>query len=192
MDRLRLLPLCALLPLFFQPALAAPAVDCAALNDKASQEAGAYRPPLEAKVIGEGRLHFHSAPNAACLNKQLFVVPSDGLTLYASTEDGWAQVMYIAKDGEDYSGWVEEKRLQQGEHYGGAQLPTEITAFIQRHEECEHFAGEEAYDEERRAELEKAVNETCVGHDQQLAALREQYKDHPEALKALTALDNLE
>jgi len=28
--------------------------------------------------------------------------------------------MYIAKDGQDYSGWVEEKRLKLGDHYGGS------------------------------------------------------------------------
>lgn len=193
MDRaLRLLPLCGLLSLLPLPAMASPPVDCAALSDNASLEAGQYRPPLEAKVIGEGRLHLHSGPNAACINKKLYVIPGDGLTVYASSDSGWTQIMYIAKDGEDYSGWVEEKRLQLGSHYGGPQLPGEVTTFIQRHEDCLHFAGEEAYDEERRAELEKAVNEVCVGHDRQLAALRSQYQDNPEVLQALEPLENLE
>ncbi|MFS1291656.1 SH3 domain-containing protein [Pseudomonas piscis] len=193
MDRtLRLLPLCGLLLPLSLPALAEPAVDCAALGEKASREAGDYRPPLGAKVIGTGRLHFHSAPHAACMDKKLFVIPGDGLTVYAATEDGWAQVMYIAKDGEDYSGWVEEQRLKLGGHYGGAQLPADASALIQRHEECQHFAGEEPYDAERRAELEKAVKESCTGVDRQLATLRQQYKDDPEVLQALAPLENLE
>ncbi|MDP4567846.1 SH3 domain-containing protein [Pseudomonas sp. LPH60] len=187
-----LLSLWGLLSLLPLQALAASTVDCATLSDNASLEAGEYRPPLEAKVIGQGRLHFHSGPNAACVNQKLYVIPGDGLTVYASSDSGWAQVMYIAKNGEDYSGWVEEKRLQLGGHYGGPQLPAEVTAFIQRHEDCQHFAGEEAYDEERRAELEKAINDVCIGHDRQLATLRGQYKDNPEALQALEPLDNLE
>ena len=195
MDRLlRLLPLYGLLSLLPLPALAEAPVDCATLSDKVSLEAGEYRPPLEAKVIGQGRLHFHSGPSAACVNKKLYVIPGDGLTVYASSEDGWTQVMYIAKDGEDYTGWVENKRLLLGKHYGasGAELPDEVAAFIQRHEACEHFAGEEAYDEERRAFLEKAVNEVCTGHDRQLATLRQQYQDNPDALQAMKPLDNLE
>ncbi len=195
MDRLlRLLPLWGLLCVLPLPAQAEAPMDCATLSDNASLEAGEYRPPLEARVIGQGRLHFHSAPNAACVNKTLYVIPGDGLTVYASSEDGWAQVMYIAKGGEDYTGWVDEKRLLLGKHYGasGAELPDEVAAFIQRHEACEHFAGEEAYDEERRAFLEKSVNEVCLGHDRQLAALRQQYQDNPDARQALQPLDNLE
>jgi len=195
MDRLlRLLPLWGLLCVLSLPAQAEAPMDCATLSDNASLEAGEYRPPLEARVIGQGRLHFHSAPNAACVNKTLYVIPGDGLTVYASSEDGWAQVMYIAKGGEDYTGWVDEKRLLLGKHYGasGAELPDEVAAFIQRHEACEHFAGEEAYDEERRAFLEKSVNEVCLGHDRQLAALRQQYQDNPDARQALQPLDNLE
>ncbi|NBF06438.1 SH3 domain-containing protein [Pseudomonas sp. Fl5BN2] len=193
MDRpLYLLPVYGLLLLLPLPVLAETAVDCATLSDNVSLEAGAYRPPLEAKVIGAGRLHFHSGPNAACVNHTLYVVPDDVLTAYASSDNGWTQVMYIAKDGEDYTGWVEEKRLQLGGHYGGAQLPADVTAFIQRHEECLHFAGEEPYDAERRAFLEKAVNEVCVGHDRQLAALRKQYQEQPLARQALASLENLE
>ncbi|KTC35784.1 MAG: SH3 domain-containing protein [Pseudomonas sp.] len=193
MDRSpRLLPLCGLLLLLPLPALADTPVDCAVLGEKASREAGDYRPPLEAKVVGNGRLHFHSAPHAACMDKKLFVIPGDGLTVYAATDDGWAQVMYIAKDGEDYNGWVEEQRLKLGGHYGSAQLPADATALLQRYEECQHFAGEEPYDAERRAELEKAVKDTCTGLDRQLAKLRQQYKDDPDVLQALAPLENLE
>mgnify|MGYP006874156192 FL=1 len=96
MDRLlRLLPLYGLLSLLPLPALAEAPVDCATLSDNVSLEAGEYRPPLEAKVIGQGRLHFHSGPNATCLNKKLYVIPGDGLTVYASSGDGWAQVCLL-------------------------------------------------------------------------------------------------
>ncbi|WP_251029730.1 hypothetical protein [Pseudomonas fluorescens] len=126
MDRpLRLLPLYGLLSLLPLLAHAEAPVDCEALSDNVSLEAAEYRPPLEAKVIGEGRLYFHSGPNAACMNKKVYVIPNDGLTVYASSDSGWAQVMYIAKDGQDFTGWVEEKRLKLLGHYGGEKLPAE-------------------------------------------------------------------
>lgn len=116
---LRLLPCCLLLSLIPLTSAHAETIDCDTLGDNASLEAGTYRPPLEAKVIDQGRLYFHSAPSPACISKKLFVIPGDSLTVYASSESGWAQVMYIAKNGEDYTGWVEEKRLKLGDHYGG-------------------------------------------------------------------------
>jgi len=120
----RLLPVaCLLLNLSPSAFAAEAAVDCDALHEKANAEAGSYRPPVEGKVIGQGRVYFHSAPNSACITKKVFVVPGDGLTVYASTEDGWDQVMYIAKNGDDFSGWVEEKRVELGQHYGGDPAP---------------------------------------------------------------------
>jgi hypothetical protein len=66
------------------------------------------------QVAGSGRLYLYKAPNEACLDKSLFVIPGDSLTAY--TESGsqgeWTSVMYIAKDGEDYSGWVKTNRLK--------------------------------------------------------------------------------
>jgi len=193
MDRpLRLLSLYGLLSLLPLLAHAEAPVDCEALSDNVSLEAAEYRPPLEAKVIGEGRLHFHSGPNAVCMNKKVYVIPNDSLTVYASSDSGWAQVMYIAKDGQDFTGWVEEKRLKLLGHYGANELPADVSAFVKRHEECVHFAGEEPYDAERRAFLEKAMNEACAGHDRQLSDLRERYKDNPEARQALDSLENME
>ena len=120
----RLLPVAYLLLNLSPSAFAAEAaVDCDALHEKANAEAGSYRPPVEGKVIGQGRAYFHSAPNSACITKKVFVVPGDGLTVYASTEDGWDQVMYIAKNGDVFSGWVEEKRVELGQHYGGDPAP---------------------------------------------------------------------
>ncbi|NVZ62003.1 hypothetical protein HX867_07890 [Pseudomonas gingeri] len=122
----RLLPLaCLLLSLSPLAGAADAPVDCDALHEKANAEAGSYRPPVEGKVIGKGRAYFHSAPSSACISKKVFVVPGDSLTVYASTEDGWAQVMYIAKGGEDFSGWVEENRVELGQHYGGDPEPAD-------------------------------------------------------------------
>ncbi|MEO6974780.1 MAG: hypothetical protein ABI144_02745 [Gallionella sp.] len=76
-----------------------------------------FRPPLEAVVIGNGRLYFYSAPNVQCQMKGVFVVKGDALTLY-QTFEGWAEVMYIAKGGDDFMGWVKEDRVKVRGQYG--------------------------------------------------------------------------
>ena len=35
------------------------------------------------------------------------------------------------------------------------QLPAEVATFVSDHQNCEHFSGEEPYDEERRAFLQQ-------------------------------------
>lgn len=95
------------------------AVDCSALAEKLSGTVPEFHPSVQGKVIGTGRLHFHEAPDGACANKKIFVIPGDSLTVYASLEDeSWLEVNYIAKDGEDYTGWVKADRVQIGEPYG--------------------------------------------------------------------------
>ncbi|KPA95733.1 MULTISPECIES: hypothetical protein [Pseudomonas] len=55
----------------------------------------------------------------APLSQRPKIIPGDGVTVHASTEDGWAQVMYVARNGEDFTGWIEEDRLKLGDHLGG-------------------------------------------------------------------------
>lgn len=90
--------------------------DCSKLAARAGGPENNYRPPLEAAVIGKGRLYFYSAPSERCRMK-VFVVPSDVLTVYKSF-DGWANVMYIAKNGDDFMGWVLENRIKEIGQYG--------------------------------------------------------------------------
>jgi len=176
-----------------ESASAAAGFDCAQLEQKVAQTEVDFRPPLQAEVVGKGRLYFHSAPNAACIRK-VYVVPGDALTVY-TPHDGWMQVMYVSRKGTETSGWVTEKRLALGEPYGQdkaiAALPKEVGAFISRRDDCEHFIGEEPYDAERRAYLEKVVRETCTGSNQQLDALRRKYRDNSEVMQALAGYEKL-
>lgn len=95
------------------------AVDCSALAEKISGTAPEFHPAVQGKVIGTGRAYFHTAPDEACANKKLFVIPGDGLTVYAMLEDQtWVQVNFVAKDGEDYTGWLKADRVEIGEAYG--------------------------------------------------------------------------
>ncbi|MBE9608641.1 hypothetical protein [Chitinilyticum piscinae] len=91
------------------PSLAA---DCARLAKAASEHEGYIRPPLSFAVTGQGRLYFHTAPDAQCRSKTLFVIPGDELIAYSAVQ-GWFSVMYVnPKTGEDASGWVHAERLK--------------------------------------------------------------------------------
>lgn len=91
--------------------------ECTRLDARAGGPEDNYRPPLEAAVIGKGRLNFHSAPSNRCQMKGVFVIGGDVLTVYKSFE-GWANVMYIARNGDDFMGWVLEKRIKKIGQYG--------------------------------------------------------------------------
>lgn len=91
--------------------------ECTRLDARAGGPENNYRPPLEAAVIGKSRLYFHSAPSDRCRMKGVFVIGGDVLTVYKSIE-GWANVMYIARNGDDYMGWVLEKRIKKIGQYG--------------------------------------------------------------------------
>ncbi len=179
--------------------------DCEALAAKAADAPG-FHPPWWGTVQGEGRLHFHSAPDKACAIPGLFIIPGDGVTIYAA-ENGWMQVMYINSRGEDFTGWVDENRLDAGpsrseddgqpEEQGEpaattADLPGDVASFAERYANCEHFLGEEPYDAERAKELAQAVEELCTGIDAQLDALRQRYRDDAAVTQALAGYEKVE
>ena len=56
--------------------------------------------------------------------------------------------------------------------------PPDVAAFIERRDRCDHFRGEDPFDEERRRFLQQQTLQLCVGTDQQLAALKKQYQDN--------------
>lgn len=67
--------------------------------------------PVEFKVVGQGRLYFHSAPFPEC-KTAIFIIPNDyGYT--QSLHDGWASITYFSQQaGDVISGWVEAQRLK--------------------------------------------------------------------------------
>lgn len=44
-------------------------------------------------------------------------------------------------------------------------MPADVQAFLARENTCQHFAGEEPYDDERRRELEEASAKYCEGRE---------------------------
>ena len=105
-----------LLSFFVQTSFAAE-LACTKLSKQVDSQDDYYRPPLEGKVIGNQKLNFYTAPATKCKMNGVFVIKGDWLTVYRSYKD-WLDVMYIAKDGQDYIGWVPAKQVKINGQYG--------------------------------------------------------------------------
>jgi hypothetical protein len=71
-----------------------------------------------------------------------------------------------------------------------ANLPADVKALVDRHEGCDHWAGEEPYDEARGKEIAAAVRKLkCDRIDKDVAALRRKYTGNPAVKKALDAFN---
>jgi predicted metal-dependent hydrolase len=68
-------------------------------------------------------------------------------------------------------------------------LPKDVSGFIEQREACDHWRGEYGYDEERQAEIDTAVCETCVGTDERLAKLKQKYRGKKEIISKLDAFE---
>lgn len=64
--------------------------------------------------------------------------------------------------------------------------PADVASFIEQRDFCDHFRGEEPYNEERRKFLEKNIVELCTGSDSKLANLKEKYRLNPAVIKRLS------
>ena len=65
--------------------------------------------------------------------------------------------------------------------------PREVAAFIERRAGCNHFLGEEPYDEARSAEIEEALRELgCERLKDDEDALRSTYQQQDAILQLLT------
>lgn len=71
-----------------------------------------------------------------------------------------------------------------------AQLPQEVSRFIDRRDTCDHFRGEEPYDAERRAFIEKSLKRFCRGTDRRLAALRLKYEANAAVMEKLRTYES--
>jgi hypothetical protein len=92
----------------------ADAKQCKKLAGQVSGPDDNFRPPLGATAQPQApskRVYLRSAPLEQCAAGQPFIVRGDNVTVYKPYK-GWMQVMYIAKTGDDYSGWVKETELK--------------------------------------------------------------------------------
>ena len=64
-------------------------------------------------------------------------------------------------------------------------LPDEVEKFVRQRDNCDHFRGEDAYNEERAKFLQKSLKETCTGTDARLQSLRDRYRSNPAVAQKL-------
>ncbi|HDS1102624.1 MULTISPECIES: hypothetical protein [Stenotrophomonas] len=69
------------------------------------------------------------------------------------------------------------------------QMPSDVQAFLARENTCQHFAGEEPYDDERRRELEVANAEYCEGREKIFTDLVARHRDDCVVRQALIAIN---
>jgi len=65
------------------------------------------------------------------------------------------------------------------------QMPADVQAFLARENTCQHFAGEEPYDDERRRELEEASAAYCEGREKIFTGLVARHRDDCAVRSAL-------
>lgn len=71
-------------------------------------------------------------------------------------------------------------------------LPDDVAVLTERIAQCEHFAGEEAYDAERGRFLREQVAASCTGNAAALARLRQKYAADPATARHLKGLKELD
>ncbi|WP_295556579.1 hypothetical protein [uncultured Stenotrophomonas sp.] len=69
-------------------------------------------------------------------------------------------------------------------------MPADVQAFLARENTCQHFAGEEPYDDERRRELEEAGEKYCEGRKKIFADLLARYRGDCAIREALIAINS--
>ena len=75
-------------------------------------------------------------------------------------------------------GYATDKKASSG-------LPPDVVNFMERRDLCDHFRGEDPYNEERRKFLEENLKKYCTGTDKELASLKAKHNNNEAVLKAL-------
>ena len=67
-----------------------------------------------------------------------------------------------------------------------AATPRAVADYVARREGCNHWAGEEGYDADRRAEINKAIADLkCTALDRDEKVLRHRYRHNPAVLEQI-------
>ena len=68
-------------------------------------------------------------------------------------------------------------------------MPRDVREFVDERESCDHWRGEEGYDDERKAEIARATCQACQGTDSKLACLKRKYRANARIIEKLSAFD---
>jgi hypothetical protein len=84
---------------------------CASADRTARNAGNELRPAPEGRVVGKGRLHFHTAPEPGCRSRSRFIIPGDAVV--ARWRQGeWLLIDYVSRSGVVHSAWVNAARIQ--------------------------------------------------------------------------------
>ena len=71
-------------------------------------------------------------------------------------------------------------------------IPMDVRHFLERSKNCNHWGGEEGYDAERQAEIEKAITELhCSSLDSEKAKLMKTHEKSPQIIDSINSADTL-
>ena len=185
----------AVLVLSCATAQAEPAA-CQIVAARADKEQSWIRPVQGMVVSAPKRLHFHTAPDAACVSK-VYVVHGDALMAYNEWQ-GWFSVQYThPKSGKISTGWVKGDGVETTGSLGldsrpspvaqPPKLPRDAAGVVERLANCTHFMGEFNGD---GSEHDKRINATltelrCGSIESETTTMRKKYVGNPAALEAL-------
>lgn len=112
-------------------AYAEPVDVCPTVFEKAELEKEAI-PGAQAmrKVVGEGRLYFHTAPDRQCQLRTVFVVPNDRLEAFAEHGEFTEVIYWSAKSRAGTAGWVVSARIAETEPGNGAGATRTVVSSI--------------------------------------------------------------
>lgn len=68
-------------------------------------------------------------------------------------------------------------------------MPKDVSSLLALRESCDHWRGEYGYDEERQADINWSICQSCPGTDAELAKLKRKYMDQENILVKLNELE---
>ncbi|WP_194724491.1 hypothetical protein [Noviherbaspirillum malthae] len=83
---------------------------CVTADSKARDADNELRPASEGRVVGKGRLHFHTAPEPGCQSRNRFIIPGDAV-IARRRHGEWLLIDYVSRDGVMHSAWVNAVRI---------------------------------------------------------------------------------
>lgn len=69
-------------------------------------------------------------------------------------------------------------------------LPKDVSSYLELRESCDHWRGEYGYDEERQADINWSICQSCSGTDAKLKKLKNKYKNQEKILTKLNELES--